>query len=59
MEEFELGPGRVAMRRKGSNRNMSEYQFTETGWKYVLPLAGVQGLPSILNSGTLARLAKP
>jgi hypothetical protein len=58
MNEVELSPGRVALRRKGSSQNFHEYQLTETGWKYVLPLAGVQGLPGILNSETLAKLAR-
>lgn len=58
MVMVELQPGRAAMRRKGSDRNMHEYQLTETGWKYVLPEVGVTGLPSILNSQTLAKLAK-
>lgn len=53
----ELQPGRVAMRRKGSDRNFHEYQLTETGWKHVLPMGGVEGLPTLLNSETLAKLA--
>jgi hypothetical protein len=62
MERFmtvvEIGPGRAASRRIGSDRNTHEYQLTESGWKYVLPEAGVKGLPGILNSQTLARLNK-
>lgn len=58
MTEVELAPGRVAMRRVGTNVNVHEYQLTATGWKYVLPEAGVNGLPSLLNSETLAKLAK-
>jgi len=58
MTVVEIGPGRAASRRIGSDRNHHEYQLTETGWKYVLPEAGVRGLPGILNSGTLARLNK-
>lgn len=58
MTVVEIGPGRAASRRVGSDRNHHEYQLTETGWKYVLPEAGVRGLPGILNSGTLARLNK-
>jgi RNA polymerase sigma factor (sigma-70 family) len=54
----ELSPGRVAMRRKGGDRNFHEYQLTDAGWKYVLPLAGVNGLPNNLNSQTLAKLTK-
>lgn len=53
----ELSPGRVAHRAPGSTRNDWEYQQTPEGWKYVLPEAGVTGLPSILNSQTLAKLA--
>ncbi|MBI2513757.1 MAG: sigma-70 family RNA polymerase sigma factor [Opitutae bacterium] len=62
MERFmtvvEIAPGRAASRRVGSDRNTHEYQLTESGWKYVLPEAGVRGLPGILNSETLARLNK-
>lgn len=58
MTVVEIGPGRAASRRVGSDRNHHEYQLTETGWKYVLPEGGVRGLPGILNSGTLARLNK-
>lgn len=54
----ELSPGRAAHRAPGSTRNNWEYQQTPDGWKYVLPEAGVTGLPSILNSQTLAKLAK-
>lgn len=56
--QVELRPGRVASRRIGSTRNIHEYQQTGDGWKYVLPLGGVNGLPNILNSETLRRLAK-
>lgn len=56
MTTVEIAPGRAASRRTGSERNMHEYQLTESGWKYVLPEAGVKGLPGILNSQTLARL---
>lgn len=59
MEIVALRSDRVAMRRKGSGHTLAEYQLTEAGWKYVLPLAGVQGLPGILNSETLANLGKP
>lgn len=58
MTVVEIGPGRAASRRVGSERNTHEYQLTEEGWKYVLPEAGVRGLPGILNSQTLARLNK-
>lgn len=58
MAVVEIAPGRAASRRVGSDRNYHEYQLTEAGWKYVLPEAGVRGLPGILNSGTLARLNK-
>lgn len=53
----ELSPGRAATRRKGSEVNFHEYQLTDDGWKYVLPLAGVTHLPRNLNSQTLAKLA--
>ena len=56
MNVVEIGPGRAATRRVGSDRNMHEYVLTESGWKYVLPVGGVKGLPGILNSETLARL---
>lgn len=58
MKVVEIAPGRAASRRVGSDRNFHEYQLTEAGWKHVLPEGGVKGLPSILNSGTLARLNK-
>jgi len=58
MTTVEIEPGRAASRRVGTQRTMHEYQLTESGWKYVLPEAGVKGLPGILNSGTLARLNK-
>jgi RNA polymerase sigma factor (sigma-70 family) len=54
----ELSPGRVAHRAPGSTRNDWEYQQTPDGWKYVLPEVAVTGLPGILNSRTLAKLAK-
>ena len=54
----ELQPGRVSHRAPGSTRDNWVYQQTPDGWKYVLPLAGVEGLPAILNSQTLAKLAK-
>jgi RNA polymerase sigma factor (sigma-70 family) len=53
----ELSPGRVAHRAPGSTANHWEYQQTPEGWKYVLPEVAVTGLPSILNSQTLAKLA--
>ncbi len=58
MVEVELRPGRVATRRKGDDRNFHEYQLTDTGWKYVLPMPGVEHLPRNLNSETLARLVQ-
>lgn len=58
MEIVELKPGRAALRKKGSEKNFHEYQLTDGGWKHVLPLGGVKGLPSILNSQTLAKLVK-
>lgn len=58
MTIVELQPGRVGWRRVGSDRNFHEYQLTADGWKYVMPEAGVNGLAGILNSQTLAKLAK-
>ncbi|HEY8996223.1 MAG TPA: sigma-70 family RNA polymerase sigma factor [Lacunisphaera sp.] len=58
MVMVELQPGRAAMRRKGSDRNIHEYQLTEAGWKYILPMPGVENLPRNLNSQTLARLVQ-
>lgn len=58
MNVVEIGPGRAATRRVGSDRNTHEYVLTESGWKYVLPVSGVKGLPGILNSETLARLSR-
>lgn len=56
--EVELRPGRVAMRRKGSDHNNHEYQLTADGWKYVIPELGVIHMPNNLNSGTLAKLVQ-
>jgi RNA polymerase sigma factor (sigma-70 family) len=58
MVEVELKPGRVAMRRKGSDHNNHEYQLTADGWKYVIPEVGVIHMPNNLNSGTLAKLVR-
>lgn len=58
MVEVELKPGRVAMRRKGSDHNNHEYQLTADGWKYVIPEVGVIHMPRNLNSGTLAKLVQ-
>jgi RNA polymerase sigma factor (sigma-70 family) len=58
MVEVELSPGRVAVRRVGSSVNFHEYQQTSDGWKFVLPKGAVKALPGVLNSETLARLAK-
>jgi hypothetical protein len=54
---IELTPDHYASRKKGSDRNFHEYQQTEAGWKYIIPVAGVRGLPGILKSDTLARLS--
>lgn len=51
-EMVELTPGRAVLRQTGL-----QFQQTPDGWKYVMPLDGVQGLPSVLNSRTLAKLA--
>lgn len=58
MNVIEIGPGRAATRRVGSDRNTHEYVLTDSGWKYELPVAGVKGLPGILNSATLTRLSR-
>ena len=58
IEMVEVTPGRYASRRKGTTRNTHEYVQTESGWKYVVPLDGVRGLPGILKSDTLARLSE-
>lgn len=55
----EVAPDRFAARRKGSTRNVHEYQRTADGWKYIVPVAGVRALPGLLNSETLARLSEP
>jgi RNA polymerase sigma factor (sigma-70 family) len=57
MDMVELTPDRYASRQKGNDRNVHEYQRTDAGWKYILPVAGVRGLPGILKSDTLARLS--
>ena len=51
MEMVELQPGRVAL------QTGLQFQQTPDGWKCVVPLDGVQGLPNLLNSQTLAKLA--
>ncbi|MEO6996085.1 MAG: sigma-70 family RNA polymerase sigma factor [Lacunisphaera sp.] len=56
MTEVELQPGRIALRRIGATRNNGEYQLTSEGWKYVLPSAGVEGLPGLLKSPALVRI---
>jgi RNA polymerase sigma factor (sigma-70 family) len=58
MVEVELKPGRVAMRRKGSDHNNHEYQLTDEGWKHVIPEVGVIHMPRNLNSQTLAKLVQ-
>ncbi|MFT3783799.1 MAG: sigma-70 family RNA polymerase sigma factor [Nibricoccus sp.] len=57
MEIVETGPGRVATRKKGSNRNTHEYQQTADGWKYVVPAEAVKYAPLNLNSDILAKLS--
>lgn len=59
MEQVELSPDRAALRRRGSPANFQEYQLTPDGWKYVFPERGVQTLPGILNSDTLAKVIGP
>ncbi|MFO1448390.1 MAG: sigma-70 family RNA polymerase sigma factor [Opitutaceae bacterium] len=54
----ELSPGRVAMRRKGSDRNFHEYQLTPEGWKFVMPAVGVERWPNNLNNELLVRLSR-
>jgi len=56
-EIVELSPGRVGHHAPGQARFIAEYQNTSDGWKYVLPLVAVDGLPGILNSRTLAKLS--
>ncbi|HEY4247490.1 MAG TPA: sigma-70 family RNA polymerase sigma factor [Lacunisphaera sp.] len=56
MKEVEIQPGRIGLRRIGATRNNGEYQSTSEGWKYVLPLAGVEGLPGLLKSPALAQI---
>ena len=51
-EMVELTPGRAVLRQTGL-----QFQQTPDGWKCVVPLDGVQGLPNVLNSRTLAKLA--
>jgi len=58
MEMVEVTPDRYASRQKGNTRNVHEYQHTGSGWKYIIPVAGVRGLPGILKSDTLARLSE-
>jgi RNA polymerase sigma factor (sigma-70 family) len=55
----EAGPNRVKIGEKDNSRFFHEYQLTSSGWRYVLPLDGVKGLPSLINSETAAQLTKP
>lgn len=57
MNIVDLGPERAAARFPGSDRNNSEYQKTPAGWKYVMPLVGVEHIPAVLQNETLARMA--
>jgi len=59
MTETAVSPNRIKIGEKGNSRFFHEYQLTSSGWKYVLPLSGVEGLPSLINNETLARLAPP
>ena len=47
----EIGPGRAAQIPAGRSQPdmLRQYQQTPDGWKYVLPLIGVEGLPNVLN----------
>lgn len=53
----ELSPDRVAMRRKGSDRNFHEYQLTPEGWRFVMPAVGVERWPNTLNNELLISLS--
>lgn len=57
-ETVELSEGRAAIRIVGSNRNFHEYQQTPEGWKFVMPLVGVERWPNNLNNDLLVRLAR-
>lgn len=57
MNVVEIGPERAAARFPGSDYNNHEFQHTPAGWKYVMPLVGVEHIPSVLQNETLARLA--
>jgi hypothetical protein len=59
MTVTETGPNRVKIGEKDNSRFFHEYQLTTSGWKYVLPLSGVNGLPSLISSETVARLTQP
>lgn len=56
MEIVETGPGRVATRKRGTERIQHEYQQTADGWKYILPPEAIKYLPRNLNSDILAKL---
>lgn len=58
MVVVETGPGRAATRKPNSDKNTHEYQQTADGWKYILPVAGVKGLPTLLKDETLAKLSR-
>lgn len=57
-KQVTLREGRVAFRRDGSNYNMQEYQQTPEGWKYVVPLVGVERWPANLDNQLLFKLSQ-
>lgn len=53
----ELAPDRFASRWPGRSQNFHEFQLTDDGWKFVMPLLGVEHMPAILQNETLLELA--
>lgn len=53
----ELSPGRDAQQEPGASQPqlLRQYQQTLDGWKYVLPIQGVDGLPNLLNNPQLIK----
>lgn len=52
----EITPDHYAIRRADSSRNFQEYHHTPEGWKWFIPVAGVEALPRILTNPTLLKL---
>lgn len=56
LDFVELAPDRHASRWPGRSNNNHEFQRTDEGWRVVMPLGGVEGMPAILQNETLLGL---